>query len=90
MDKHFLTPLFCPTSVAVFAGRDEDAPARTPQARALIDALTGQRFSGTLVFLIFWTFAQPVAAVGTLASKCRRLIINLINPHQPSSTALST
>jgi acetyltransferase len=51
VDKHFLTPLFSPASVAVFSGRDEGSNARTPQARALVDALTGQRFSGTLTFL---------------------------------------
>jgi hypothetical protein len=51
VDKHFLTPLFSPASVAVFSGRDEGSIARTPQARALVDALTGQRFSGNLTFL---------------------------------------
>jgi acetyltransferase len=50
MDKHYLTPLFLPESIAVFA--DKDGPAtQTPQARALVESLTAQRFKGQLVFL---------------------------------------
>ncbi|MBS0294559.1 MAG: bifunctional acetate--CoA ligase family protein/GNAT family N-acetyltransferase [Proteobacteria bacterium] len=51
MDKHYLTPLFNPSSVIVLAG-DADLPeSHTPQARALREALTAQRFSGQLQFL---------------------------------------
>ena len=51
MDKHFLTPLFSPASIAVFAGRDEDPPSRTTHARALLESLTAQRYTGTLTFV---------------------------------------
>ncbi len=51
MDKHFLTPLFSPNSIAVFAGKADDPAAQTPQARALHQALRAQRFAGTLVFI---------------------------------------
>ena len=51
MDKHYLTPLFAPKSIVVFAGQ-ADAPATlTPQARALHEALRAQHYSGTLQFL---------------------------------------
>ena len=51
MDKHFLTPLFSPASIAVFAGREEDPPSRTTHARALLESLTAQRYTGTLTFV---------------------------------------
>ena len=51
MDKHYLTPLFQPDTVAVFAGNHEDPASQIPHARTLCAALTAQRFSGTLVFL---------------------------------------
>ena len=51
MDKHYLTPLFAPQSIVVFAGQ-ADAPAtQTTQARALHEALVAQHYSGTLQFL---------------------------------------
>lgn len=51
MDKHYLTPLFQPDTIAVFAGNHEDPDSQIAHARTLCAALTGQRFSGTLVFL---------------------------------------
>ena len=51
MDKHFLTPLFSPSSIAVFIGKADDPSTQTPQAQALNRALRAQRFAGTLVFL---------------------------------------
>ena len=51
MDKHYLTPLFQPDTIAVFAGNHEDPASQIPHARTLCAALTAQRFSGTLVFL---------------------------------------
>ncbi len=50
MDKHYLTPLFQPESIAVFASKDSPE-TQTPQAVALVEALTAQRFKGNLVFL---------------------------------------
>jgi len=51
MDKHYLTPLFSPESVVVFAGQADDPATQTTQARALQQALRAQRFSGTLAFV---------------------------------------
>ena len=59
MDKHYLTPLFQPETIAVFASRDS-TDTQTPQARALVEALTSQRFAGNLVFL-------DIHTTGTLA-----------------------
>lgn len=47
MDAHYLTPLFAPTSVVVFA--EEGAGSAT--SRALHDALRAQRFTGTLQYV---------------------------------------
>ncbi|MEY3124821.1 MAG: hypothetical protein RLZZ573_1341 [Pseudomonadota bacterium] len=60
MDKHFLTPLFSPQSVVVFAGPVDDPTAQTLQAQALHQALVAQTFSGRLAFL-------DINSSGTLA-----------------------
>jgi acetyltransferase len=51
MDQHFLTPLFAPTSVAIFAGPADDPEQLTEQARLLHPALRAQRFTGTFRFI---------------------------------------
>ncbi|MDE2400538.1 MAG: bifunctional acetate--CoA ligase family protein/GNAT family N-acetyltransferase [Burkholderiales bacterium] len=51
MDKHYLTPLFAPQSIAVFAGKVDAPDSLTPHARQLHQALRAQRFSGTFQFL---------------------------------------
>jgi acetyltransferase len=51
MDKHYLTPLFSPSSIAVFAGQVDQPDALSPHAQALLQALKAQRFSGTLQFV---------------------------------------
>jgi acetyltransferase len=61
MDKHYLTPLFAPESIVVFAGDAADPARQTPQARAVAQALRAQRFSGTLQFL------DIQGTIGTLA-----------------------
>ncbi|QEA11919.1 bifunctional acetate--CoA ligase family protein/GNAT family N-acetyltransferase [Comamonas flocculans] len=59
-EAHYLTPLFAPASLVVFAG-DRNAPEQlTPQARALHEALQAQRYAGTLQYL-------DVRTSGTLA-----------------------
>ncbi|MDP1530145.1 MAG: bifunctional acetate--CoA ligase family protein/GNAT family N-acetyltransferase [Rhodoferax sp.] len=60
MDKHFLSTLFSPTSIVVFAGKAEESETLTPQARVLHQAITAQRFTGKLIFL-------DIHASGTLA-----------------------
>jgi acetyltransferase len=51
MDKHYLTPLFAPESIVVFAGQADDPGAQTTHARALHAALRAQRYSGRLMFV---------------------------------------
>ncbi|MFZ2294639.1 MAG: CoA-binding protein, partial [Polaromonas sp.] len=51
MDKHYLTPLFTPESIVVFAGTADEPASQTSQARTLHEALVAQRYSGRLVFL---------------------------------------
>ena len=51
MDKHYLTPLFAPQSIVVFAGQADDPATQTPQAKALHEALVAQRYSGRLAFV---------------------------------------
>ncbi|HCL87045.1 MAG TPA: GNAT family N-acetyltransferase [Comamonadaceae bacterium] len=51
MDKHYLTPLFAPSSIIVLAGSSDAADGLTPQARVLRDALRAQRYTGELTFL---------------------------------------
>jgi acetyltransferase len=83
MDKHYLTPLFSPASVLVFADSptEGDAPAAQPQA--LHAALTSQRFSGELMFL-------DTQTTGTLAeladTRADLAIISL--PHPEVAAAL--
>jgi len=60
MDKHFLTSLFSPNSIVVFAGKPDDPESQTPQARNLHQAITAQQFAGKLVFL-------DIHSSGTLA-----------------------
>ena len=60
MDKHYLTPLFSPESIVVFAGKVEEPDTQTQQAQALVASLQGQRFTGTLTFL-------DIHTTGTLA-----------------------
>ncbi|OGB53028.1 MAG: GNAT family N-acetyltransferase [Burkholderiales bacterium RIFOXYD12_FULL_59_19] len=60
MDKHFLSTLFSPASIVVFAGKPEEPELLTTQARVLHQAITAQRFTGKLIFL-------DIHASGTLA-----------------------
>lgn len=63
MDRHFLTPLFAPQSIVVFAG-DPDGDAPTAEARdlrsALRDGPADRRYAGHVVWL-------DVSMTGTLA-----------------------
>jgi len=51
MDKHYLTPLFAPQSIVVFAGQVDDPDSLTSRARVLHQALRAQKYTGTLQFL---------------------------------------
>ncbi|MEY2687317.1 MAG: hypothetical protein RL375_1515 [Pseudomonadota bacterium] len=50
MDKHYLTPLFSPASIAVFAGPVDDPSQLTPHARALVEGLRTEHCSAKLQF----------------------------------------
>ena len=65
MDKHYLTPLFAPASIAVLAGRADNPETLTSYARALHPALRAQRFAGSLQFVDTHTS-------GTLADLAQR------------------
>ncbi|MDB5744992.1 MAG: GCN5-related N-acetyltransferase [Polaromonas sp.] len=65
MDKHYLTPLFAPESIVVFAGQADAPDSLTPRARALHRALGAQPYTGTLRFLDIRTSS------GTLADLAR-------------------
>lgn len=63
MDKHYLTPLFAPQSIVVFAGHPEwpdDDPQRTPMARTLLAEMRRNAYDGLVTFL-------DVGMTGTLA-----------------------
>ncbi len=60
MDKHFLSSLFSPASIVVFAGKPEESGTLTSQARVLHQAIAAQPFVGRLIFL-------DIHASGTLA-----------------------
>ena len=51
MDKHYLTPLFAPRSIVVFAGQADDPDSLSPRASLLHQALRAQKYTGTLQFL---------------------------------------
>ena len=60
MDQHYLTPLFAPESIVVFAGQADDPDTLTPRASVLHKALRAQKYTGTLQFL-------DIHTTGTLA-----------------------
>ena len=83
MDKHYLTPLFNPGSVIVLAGDAEAPESQTPQARALREALTAQRFTGQLQFF-------DIHTTGTLAdlAQIRADLAIIAQPPQDLPAAL--
>lgn len=51
MDKHFLTPLFAPATIAAFVGKPEDPGGQSPTGKLLRAAFREQRFDGQLHFV---------------------------------------
>ncbi|MEK8045298.1 bifunctional acetate--CoA ligase family protein/GNAT family N-acetyltransferase [Ideonella margarita] len=83
MDQHFLTPLFSPRSIVVFAG-DPDAAAQAPSlARALIGELTHNGFEGPVTWL-------DTAMTGTLSelAHTRADLAIIALPHDQIESAL--
>ncbi len=73
MDKHYLTPLFAPSSIIVLAGSRDHADMLAPQGRLLHEALRAHTYSGTLTFFDIHTsgtladLAQTRADLAVLA-----------------------
>jgi acetyltransferase len=51
MDKHYLTPLFSPESIVVFAGKPDDPDSQTSHGRSISAQLRESGFAGTITFL---------------------------------------
>lgn len=83
MDKHYLTPLFAPSSIVVLSQDSEADEALLPQARALLQALHAQPFTGTLTTL-------DIHTSGTLAdlAQTRADLAIIALPPQDVATAL--
>jgi acetyltransferase len=78
MDKHYLTPLFSPQSIVVFAGSTDDPKGRSVQARQVVAALKAQNFLGTLAFLDIHT----TGTLADLAQSRADLAIIALAPHE--------
>ncbi|CAM8644648.1 COG1042 Acyl-CoA synthetase (NDP forming) [Comamonadaceae bacterium] len=83
MEKHYLSPLFNPQSVIVFAGQVDAPEQLPPQARMLVAALQAQTFTGLLRFL-------DIHSTGTLAdlAQSRADLAVIALPPQDLSAAL--
>ena len=83
MDKHYLTPLFSPSSIVVFAGDPDTPETQTPYARAVLTELQATGYAGLVTFL-------DIHMSGTLAdlaaSRADLAIIAL--PHDQIAAAL--
>ena len=83
MEKHYLTPLFAPQSIIVFAGCTDSPETMTHQARTLVASLKSQEFAGTLRFL-------DIQSTGTLAdlAQARADLAIIALPPQDVTAAL--
>ena len=60
MDQHFLTPLFSPRSIVVFAGHPDHPEAQNSMARTLLAQMKDQGYAGEVTHL-------DIEMTGTLA-----------------------
>jgi len=51
MDKHYLTPLFSPTSIVVFAGKADDPDSQSTFGRSISTQIRESGFAGPVTFL---------------------------------------
>jgi hypothetical protein len=51
MDKHYLTPLFSPTSIVVFAGKADDPDSQSKYGRSICTQIRESGFAGPVTFL---------------------------------------
>ena len=86
MDLHFLTPLFQPRSIVVFAGNPGAPSAPTTQARAVIDQMSGVGYQGVVTFL-------DIAGTGSLAdlasARADLAILALPNDQLPAALEIA-
>ena len=78
MDKHYLTPLFAPKSIVVFASKSDDPGTQTSQAKVLQEALVAQRYSGRLAFV---DIHNTTGTLADLAQTGFDLAIIALPPH---------
>ncbi|MCK6424337.1 MAG: bifunctional acetate--CoA ligase family protein/GNAT family N-acetyltransferase [Burkholderiaceae bacterium] len=83
MDQHFLTPLFSPRSIVVFAGNPDQPEARHPLARTLVRELTEGGFAGEITYLD----SQMTGTLSALAHSRADLAIIAL-PHEQIAAAL--
>ncbi|WP_088282869.1 bifunctional acetate--CoA ligase family protein/GNAT family N-acetyltransferase [Ideonella sp. A 288] len=83
MDKHYLTPLFNPSSIVVFTGARDGGEAPTPYGRALLAALKAGAFAGPVTTL-------DIGMSGTLAdlAQSRADLAIIALPHDQIAAAL--
>jgi acetyltransferase len=79
MDKHYLTPLFLPQSLVVFAGPNDNPDLQTPQARALRQALEEAPGPQPAQFL---DVATTTSTLGELAKSRADLAIIALPPEE--------
>ena len=60
MDKHYLTSLFSPRSIVIFAGDPDNPDARSAQAKLLVEQLQAGGYAGPVTYL-------DIATRGTLS-----------------------
>ena len=83
MDRHFLTPLFAPRSIVVFAGDPDQPEAQSSLARAMVRELRAGGFEGELTYL-------DIETTGTLAdlAHSRADLVLIALPHEQVCAAL--
>ncbi|ASM77393.1 hypothetical protein VITFI_CDS1615 [Vitreoscilla filiformis] len=83
MDQHFLTPLFSPKSIVVFAGDPEQPSPQQPMAAALIASLKASGFAGAIT----WMSIDQQGTLSELAQSRADLAIIAL-PHDQLEPAL--
>jgi acetyltransferase len=83
VDPHFLSPLFTPKSIVVFAGAVPAEPPASPLAATLLQALQAQDYGGTVTYL-------DVDMTGTLSDlvQSRADLAVIALPHEQIEAAL--
>ncbi len=89
MDKHYLTPLFSPASIVVFAGDPAQPETQTALARAVLDGLRGEGSSPGKAFAgaISYFGIQMTGTLADLAQSRADLAIIAL-PHEQIAAAL--